>query len=46
MSIDYYLHGIRANPRHFSCVYNMACTFFTLGKYANALKWFAHAIKL
>ena len=46
LSIDYYLHGIRANPRHVACVYNVACAFYALGKFHNSLKWFSHAIKL
>ncbi|CDW89383.1 tpr domain containing protein [Stylonychia lemnae] len=43
VSIDYYLHGIRANPRHFGCIYNVACVYQQLDKHLNAIKWFRFA---
>jgi tetratricopeptide (TPR) repeat protein len=43
---DYYLQGIRCNPNHFPCVYNVACVYSRLDKQCNARKWFNHAIKI
>ena len=42
---DYYLQGIRCNPNHFPCVYNLACVYSHLEKQSNARRWFNHAIK-
>ena len=43
-ALDHYLSGVKINPSHFECVYNLACSFFTENKYNNAFKWFNHAI--
>lgn len=46
VALDYYLSGVKTDPRHFGCVYNVGCSFFMEGKYLNALKWFELAIKI
>ncbi len=40
------MHGIRANPKHYACTYNVACAYHKLNKHNNAIKWFSHACKL
>lgn len=45
-ALDYYLSGVKIDPRHFGCVYNVACSYYFEKKYVNANKWFDIAIKL
>eukprot|EP00347_Sterkiella_histriomuscorum_P006536 403352393 len=46
VSIDYYLHGIRSNPRHYACMFNVACVYQQLNKHLNAIKWFKYSIQI
>ena len=46
IALDYYLSGVKIDPRHFGCVYNVGCSYFFEKKYLNALKWFELAIKI
>lgn len=46
VALDYYLQGIRCNPNHYPCVFNLACVYSQLDKHANARKWFNLAIKI
>ena len=46
VALDYYLSGVKTDPKHFGCVYNVACSFFMESKFLNALKWFKLALKL
>jgi tetratricopeptide (TPR) repeat protein len=46
IALDYYLSGIKIDPRHYGCVYNTACCYFFERKYRNAYKWFQIAIRL
>jgi tetratricopeptide (TPR) repeat protein len=46
ISLDYYLSGVRADPTHYGCTYNIACSYFKQANYLNAFKWFQIAIKL
>lgn len=45
-AIDYYLSGIKIDPQNFSCVYNVACSYFYEGKICNSLKWFEIGLKI
>lgn len=27
-ALDYYLSGVKIDPRHYGCVYNVACSYF------------------
>ena len=45
-ALDYYLSGVKIDPRHYGCVYNAACSYFNDGKFTNALKWFEIASKI
>ena len=44
--MDYYFAGVKIDPRHYGCVYNIACTYFGEKKYANANMWFSRALKI
>lgn len=46
VALDYYIKGIRCNPSHFACVFNLACVYSILDRHCNALKWFNLAIKI
>lgn len=46
VALDYYLSGVKIDPQHLGCVYNVGCCHYQLGKYANASKWFELAMKL
>jgi tetratricopeptide (TPR) repeat protein len=46
VALDYYLQGIRCNPRSFPCVFNLACVYSQLDRHTNAKKWFNLAIKI
>lgn len=46
VGIDYYLNGVRTNPFHYPCIYNLGCVYYQLEKYLNAVKWFSLAIKV
>lgn len=46
VALDYYLQGVRCNPHHFPCVFNLACVYSSLDKHANARKWFNLALKI
>jgi tetratricopeptide (TPR) repeat protein len=46
IALDYYLSGVKIDPQHFGCVYNVACSYYFEKKYLNALKWFELAIKI
>ena len=45
-ALEYYLSGVKINPRSFGCVYNAACCYYMEGQYCNALKWFNLALRL
>lgn len=44
VALDYYISGVKIDPSHFGCVYNLGCCHFFNGKYQNARKWFLLAI--
>jgi len=44
--LDYYYQGIRIDPRHPGCCFNIATIFLSKGKHKNAQKWFQMAVKL
>lgn len=46
VALDYYLSGVKIDPYHFGCVYNVGCSYYFDKKYLNALKWFELAIKI
>lgn len=46
MALDYYISGVKIDPSHFGCIYNVGCCHFFTKKYMNALKWFDLAIKV
>ena len=46
VALDYYLQGVRCNPRGFPCVFNLACVYSQLDRHSNAKKWFNVAIKI
>lgn len=46
VALDYYLQGVRCNPRGFPCVFNLACVYSQLDRHSNAKKWFNLAIKI
>jgi tetratricopeptide (TPR) repeat protein len=46
VALDYYLTGVKTDPRHFGSAYNVACSFYIEGWYLNAFKWFNLALKL
>lgn len=43
-AIDYYLQGLRVNPRDFACCYNVALCFLLKNYICNAMKWFKLSI--
>lgn len=45
-ALDYYYQGLRIQPRHFGCCFNVATIFLRKNKYKNAQKWFHMATKL
>ena len=45
VALDYYLSGLKINPSHLGCIYNVGCCHYFTKKYANAEKWFSLAIK-
>ena len=45
-ALEYYLSGVKINPRSFGCVYNAACCYYMEDKHCNALKWFNLALRL
>lgn len=46
VALDYYLSGIKTDPKHYGCAYNVACAFYMEDKFLNALKWFEISLKL
>jgi hypothetical protein len=46
VALDYYLSGIKIDPRHFGCAYNVGCCYFNAKMFVNAKKWFDFAIKI
>jgi tetratricopeptide (TPR) repeat protein len=46
VALDYYLSGLKINPSHLGCIYNVGCCHYFTKKFANAEKWFSLAIKL
>jgi len=40
------LSGVKINPGHFGCVYNVGCSYYFEKKFLNALKWFEMAIQI
>jgi tetratricopeptide (TPR) repeat protein len=44
--LDYYISGVKIDPSHFGCIYNVGCCHFYNGKFANSKKWFDLAIKV
>ena len=45
-ALDYYYQGLRIQPRHFGCCFNVATIFLRKNKFKNAQKWFHMATKL
>ena len=45
VALDYYLSGVKIDPTHFGCIYNVGCCHFFTKKFSNALKWFDLAIR-
>ena len=37
---------MKQDPKHYGCIYNVACSFYFEAKYENALKWFDFSIKV
>ena len=33
IALDYYLSGVKIDPYHFGCVYNVGCSFYFEKKY-------------
>lgn len=46
VALDYFLSGVKIEPNHFDCIYNVGCCHFAANKFANARKWFNLAIKV
>jgi len=46
IALDFYLSGVKSDPKHYGCVYNVACSHFMESKFVNALKWFDIALRL
>lgn len=46
VALDYYLSGVKFDPRNYGCIYNAGCSYFYEQKYKNALKWFDLALKV
>lgn len=46
MALDYYLSGVKIDPSHIGCIYNIGCCQYFIQKYANAEKWFSLALKV
>lgn len=44
MAIDYYISGLKVDPEHFKCAYNIGFSFFMLQKFKNAVRWFDYAL--
>lgn len=40
VALDYYLSGVKIDPRHYGCIYNAACSYFYEKMFTNSLKWF------
>ena len=45
VALDYYKSGVKLDPYHFGCVFNLGCCLYFTGQYANANKWFTMAIR-
>jgi hypothetical protein len=45
-ALDYYLSGVKIDPFHVGCAYNVACTFYEEKMFCNSLKWFNLANRL
>jgi tetratricopeptide (TPR) repeat protein len=45
-ALNYYFSGVKFDPKHFACVYNIACCYFFDFKFSNAKKWFDLALNL
>lgn len=43
-ALDYFLSGVKIDPKHYGCAYNCAYSYFADRKYRNALKWFDLAL--
>lgn len=46
VALDYYLSGVKIDPSHIGCIYNVGCCQYFTSKFANADKWFSLAIKV
>ena len=46
VAIDYYLSGIKLEPSHYGCAYNIGYCYYMTNKFASAEKWFSLAVKL
>jgi tetratricopeptide (TPR) repeat protein len=46
VALDYYLSGVKIDPCHLGCTYNVGCCHYFNGKFVNARKWFSLAIKV
>lgn len=46
VALDYYLSGVKIDPYHLGCVYNVGCCYYFTQKFTNAEKWFNLAIKV
>ena len=43
-AIDYYKQGLKITPTSEKLLYNIACSYEKIGKFANALRWFKHVL--
>lgn len=46
VALDYYLSGVKIDPAHIGCIYNVGCCQYFIRRYANAEKWFTFAVKI
>ena len=46
VALDYFLSGVKIEPDHYDCIYNVGCCQFVANKFKNAKKWFDLAIKM
>ena len=45
VALDYYKSGVRIEPGHFGCIFNIARCYFNTKRYLNAKIWFTYASK-
>ena len=43
VALDYYKSGVKIEPGHHSCIFNIARCFFNTRRYANAKRWFTYS---